>query len=438
GFGKKTQEAILQELARIGAAGKRILLNRAKEFCEPLLKYLKKAEGVKDVAAAGSYRRRRETVGDLDILIIASKQSDIAERVCNYEDVKKVIAKGKSKTSVLLGSDLQVDVRVVPQVSFGAAMVYFTGSKEHCIALRKIGQSKKLKVNEYGVYKGKRRVAGRTEQEVYKKLGLEYIEPELRENRGEIEAAKENNLPKLIKREDIRGDFHVHSNYTDGHNTIEEMAEAARELGYKYIAITDHSQNVTVAGGLKPREVEKQIAEIDKLNKKLKGITILKGSEVDILEKGDLDLPDEILEQLDIVVCSVHSHLKLSRDKQTKRIIKAMDNPNFNILGHPTGRLINERGPYDVDMEAVVKAAAERGVMLELNSHFDRLDLDDMNCKMAKDNGVMIVISTDAHRTGHFDFMEFGIGQARRGWLEAKDILNTRPLAEVKKILKRS
>ena len=274
-------------------------------------------------------------------------------------------------------------------------MVYFTGSKEHNIAIRKIAIQKKFKLNEYGIYRGDEQVAGKTETEVYKKLGLRNIEPELREDRGEVEAARENKLPHLVSLEDIKGDLHVHSSHTDGRNTIEEMAHAAKELGYEYIAITDHSQHVTVAGGLKPKEVLKELKEIDKVNDKLKEFTILKGTEVDILEDGKLDLPDEILNELDIRVCSVHYKFNLSKIKQTERIIKAMDNKYFNIFAHPTGRLINERNPYDFDMEEVMKAAKDKGCMLELNAHPDRLDLNDIHCKMAKDMGLKIVISTD-------------------------------------------
>jgi DNA polymerase (family 10) len=400
GFGKKTEQNILEEIERLEKEQtKRKKLTVAEEIAEPLMKYLKKADGIKDICIAGSYRRRKETVKDLDILVTCKRGSNIMDHFTGYEDVQKVVSKGKTRSTVLLRSNFQVDLRVVQQLSYGAALVYFTGSKEHNIAIRKIGIKKNYKLNEYGVFKGKKRVAGKTESEVYKKLSLSYIEPELRENRGEVEAAQKGKLPKLITLEDIKGDLHVHSKYTDGHNTIEEMALAAKKTGYKYIAITDHSQHVTVAGGLKARDLRKQLEEIDKINEKLKGITILKGTEVDILEDGGLDLPEEIIKELDLRVCSVHYKFNLSGKKQTERIIKAMDNPYFNILAHPTGRLINERDPYEMDMEQIIKAAKEKKCLLEINAHPDRLDLNDIYCKMAKDAGVKVAISTDAHQT---------------------------------------
>jgi DNA polymerase (family 10) len=438
GFGKKTEQNILEEIERLEKEQtKRKKLTVAEEIAEPLMKYLKKADGIKDICIAGSYRRRKETVKDLDILVTCKRGSNIMDHFTGYEDVQKVVSKGKTRSTVLLRSNFQVDLRVVQQLSYGAALVYFTGSKEHNIAIRKIGIKKNYKLNEYGVFKGKKRVAGKTESEVYKKLSLSYIEPELRENRGEVEAAQKGKLPKLITLEDIKGDLHVHSKYTDGHNTIEEMALAAKKTGYKYIAITDHSQHVTVAGGLKARDLRKQLEEIDKINEKLKGITILKGTEVDILEDGGLDLPEEIIKELDLRVCSVHYKFNLSGKKQTERIIKAMDNPYFNILAHPTGRLINERDPYEMDMEQIIKAAKEKKCLLEINAHPDRLDLNDIYCKMAKDAGVKVAISTDAHQTEHLNYMRFGIGQARRGWMESEDVVNTKSVKQLKKLLSR-
>jgi DNA polymerase (family 10) len=438
GFGEKTAQNILEEISRLEQEQtKRLKLPAAEEIAEPLLMYLKKAKGVKDVCIAGSFRRRKETVNDLDILVTCQAGSNIMDYFTSYEDVQKVVSKGKTRSTVLLRSSFQVDVRVVPQKSFGAAIVYFTGSKEHNIAIRKLAIQKKLKLNEYGIFKGDKQVAGKTESEVYKKLNLAYIEPELRENRGEVEASIENKLPNLITLENIRGDLHVHSNHTDGHDTIEEIALAAKEKGYEYIAITDHSKHVTVAGGLKPKEVLKELEEIDRINEKLKGITILKGAEVDILEDGSLDHPDDILKELDLSVCSIHYKFNLPKQKQTERIVKAMDNPYFNILAHPTGRLINERSPYDVDIEEVMKAAKDKGCIFELNAYPDRLDLNDIYCKMAKDMGIKIVISTDSHRISHLDYMRFGIGQARRGWLEPEDVVNTRSLDKLKKLLKR-
>jgi DNA polymerase (family 10) len=331
---------------------------------------------------------------------------------------------------------------VVPESSYGSALLYFTGSKAHNIAIRKIAVDKKLKINEYGLFqvKGKKegkQIAGITEKEMYQKIGLSYIEPELRENRGEVEAAQKGKLPKLITLKDIRGDLHTHTNLTDGHNTLEEMAGAAKDLVYEYIANTEHSRHVTVAGGIDAKKLTQQIKKIDRLNKKLKGIVFLKSIEVDILDDGSLDLPNSILKDLDLVVCAIHYKFNLSGEKQTERIIRAMDNPYFNILAHPTGRLINEREPYELDMERIIKAAKQRNCVLELSAHPKRLDLTDIHCKMAKDLGVKVAISTDSHSTHDLDLMRYGIGQARRGWLEPKDVVNTRSLSELRKLLKR-
>ena len=438
GFGQKTEESILQEIqGRQEEHAERTKLVVVERVAKPLIEYLKKTKGVKDIEAAGSYRRRKETVRDLDVLATCKKGADVMNRFVGYEDVQKVVSKGKTRSTVILRSGFQVDLRVVPQVSYGAALHYFTGSKEHNIAIRKMGVKKKLKINEYGVFKGDKRIAGRNEKDVFGKVALPFIEPELRENRGEIEAAQKDKLPKLVALDDIKGDLHVHTKYTDGHYTIQEMAEAAKKRGYKYLAIADHSKHVTVAHGLKAKDLRKQIDEIDKVNEKLKGITVLKGIEVDILEDGSLDLPDSVLKELDLTVCSVHYKFNLSKKKQTDRIIKAMNNPYFAILAHPTGRLINERRPYEIDMERIIKKAKDSGCFLELNAHPDRLDLNDIDAKRAKEIGVKLVISTDAHRIDDLDYMRFGLGQARRGWLEPDDVLNTRGLSDLKKLLKR-
>jgi len=438
GFGKKTEQNLREGIERLQRhKATRTKLAVVAEIAGPLLDYLGGEKGVVNISAAGSFRRRRETVGDLDILVTCRRGSHIMDRFTAYEDVRKVVSKGRTRCTVLLRSGLQVDVRVVRQASYGAALLYFTGSKEHNIAVRKIGVQKNFKLNEYGLFNGRKRVAGKSEAEVYKKIGLSYIEPELRENRGEVEAAQDNNLPELVRPDHIKGDLHIHTKYTDGHNTIEEMARAAQNLGYSYIAITDHSQHVTVAGGLRPKELRKQLEEIDRINDKLDSVTILKGSEVDILADGGLDLPNEVLEELDLCVCAVHYKFNLPRQQQTERIIRAMDNRYFNILAHPTGRLINERPGYDVDTERIITAAAERGCLLELNAHPDRLDLNDIYCKMAKDMGVKVAVSTDSHQAAHLNYMRFGIGQARRGWLEPEDIANTRSIGRLKSLLKR-
>jgi DNA polymerase (family 10) len=440
GFSEKSERKILEEIKRFTGAEKRIKLAAAEQIVRPLIEYLEGIEGVKNVEVAGSFRRRRETVGDLDILVTCESGSAVMDRFVAYEDVREVLARGETKSTVLLRSRFQVDLRVVPQGSFGAALHYFTGSKDHNVAVRTIGVKKGLKINEYGIFRGKeeQRVGGRTEEEVFAAVGLPWIAPELRENRGEIEAAREGRLPKLIGWEDIRGDLHAHTRETDGRSTLEEMVEAARALGYGYLAITEHSRSVTVARGLDPKRLEMQIEAIDRLVDRYPDFRILKGIEVDILEDGSLDLPDHVLSKLDLRVCSIHSRFGLPAEKQTERIIRAMDNPLFNILGHPTGRLIGERDPYAVNMEKIAAAAAERGCFLELNAHPDRLDLTDFHCRMARDMGVKVAVSTDAHYTEDFKFMRFGIDQARRGWLEKDDVLNTRELDDLLALLKRS
>ncbi len=438
GFGEKTEQKILEEIKRLkGEAMGRALLVEAEQIVSPYIEYLKKDKSLKDIAVAGSFRRRRETVGDLDILSTSKENSSLMDIFVNYEDVKKILSKGDTRSSVILRRGIQVDLRVVPEKSYGAALLYFTGSKAHNIAVRKIGQKKNLKINEYGVFKGKKSIAGKTEEDVYKKIGLPYIEPELRENRGEIEAAQKKNLPQLVILKDIKGDLHVHTRATDGRYTLEQMAEAAEERDYSYMAITDHSKKVSVANGLDEKRLAQQIKEIDKLNEKIKNFTLLKSIEVDILEDGSLDLPDDILSRLDLVVCSIHYKFNLPREKQTERIIRALDNPHVNILAHPTGRMLNQREPYQVDMEKVMEAAKERGCFLELNAYPDRLDLDDAYCKLAKEIGLKVAVSTDAHSINDLEFMRFGIGQARRGWLEPSDIINTRGLDELRRLLKK-
>jgi DNA polymerase (family 10) len=439
GFGEKTEENILREIKRGGAQKgekARIKLADAEELAGPLIKYLKQIDGVKKIEIAGSYRRGRETVGDLDILVTHMKGSDVMQRFVDYEDVERVLAKGQTKSSVLMKSNLQVDLRAVPEVSYGAALHYFTGSKEHNIEIRKMGMEKGLKINEYGVFKDDQRIAGKTEKEVFAQVGLPYIEPELRENRGELEAAQDNKLPQLIEIEDIRGDLHTHTDETDGRSSLEQMAQAAVAKGYEYLAICDHSKRVSVSNGMDEKRLSEQIDQIERLNEKLDKIVLLKSIEVEILEDGSLDLPDRILKRLDLVVCAVHYKFRISREKQTERIIKGISNPYVTILSHPTGRLINRREPYELDMESLMKAAKDTGCALELNAQPERMDLNDLYCKMAKENGVMIVISTDAHSTDELNMMKYGIKQARRGWIEADDVLNTKNLQQLLKWIK--
>ena len=438
GFGAKTEESILAETDRHSSGEKRIKLNTAEQFAEPIIDFLKGINGVKEAIVAGSYRRRKETIGDLDILVASANGTSIMNRFVAYEEVKKIVSKGTTRATVILHSGLQVDLRVVPEKSYGAALQYFTGSKAHNITVRTLAIKKGLKMNEYGVFRGETFIAGRNEEEVYAQIGLPYMAPELRENRGEVEAGLHDALPHLITLKDIWGDLHSHSKATDGHFSIKEMAQYAQGKGYEYLAICDHSQHVTIAHGLNVKRLAAQIEEIDRLNQQLQHFKILKGAEVDILENGSLDLPNGILGQLDLTVCAVHYKFNLSRRKQTERIIRAMDNPYFNIFAHPTGRLLNEREPYDLDMEQIMAAALERGCFLEVNAQPVRLDLTDRHCKMAKDMGVKVVISTDAHRTTDLEFMRFGVGQARRGWLEPTDIINTLPLNKLKRLFQRA
>jgi len=360
------------------------------------------------------------------------------DRFVAYDEVKNVLAQGPTRATVVLKSRLQVDVRVVAKDCFGAALQYFTGSKAHNIEIRRLAQERRLKINEYGVFTRNKKVGGDTEESVYRAVGLLWIPPELRENHGEIEAARAGKLPRLVEYSDLKGDLHAHTKATDGHGTIREMAEAARERGLEYLAITEHSRRLTVAHGLDPQRLRKQLAEIDRLNGELKGITILKGIEVDILEDGHLDLPDDVLSELDLVIGAVHSKFNLSRAKQTERILRAMDHPHFTILAHPTGRLLDTREPYDVDMLRIIRQARARGCFLELNAHPERLDLLDVYCQMARDEEVLVAINSDAHSIQDLDNLIYGVGQARRGWLEKKGVLNTRPLKLLLPLLRRT
>jgi DNA polymerase (family 10) len=405
---------------------------------EGLAAYLQQVPGVSQVAAAGSFRRCRETVGDIDILVTADAESPVMEHFTTFEEVRQVLSRGETKSSLVLHSGLQVDLRRVAPESFGAALQYFTGSQAHNIAVRGLGRLRGLKINEYGVFEGEKKIAGDTEESVYRALGLAWIPPELREDRGEIEAAREGRLPELVEAADIQGELHSHTTATDGRNSLEEMALGAKRRGLKYLAVTDHSQYLKMVGGLDVRRLLEQMKDIDRLNARLKGFRLLKGIEVEILEDGNLDLPDSVLKELDIVIGSIHSHFRLPMRQQTERILRAMDHRFFSILGHPSGRLINEREPYAVDMAAVIQKAGERGCFLELNANPQRLDLTDIHCQMAKEAGVLVAINTDAHSVADFGQVICGVGQARRGWLEKKDVLNTRPLKELTRLLKRT
>jgi DNA polymerase (family 10) len=433
GFGPTIENKLLAALEK-PRSEKRFKLSVAEAEAGALAHFLRSCGRV---VVAGSYRRRRDTVGDLDAVVTAKDGAAVGDKLVGYENVVEVLAHGPTRTTVVLRSGLQIDVRAVPEQSYGAAVLYFTGSKAHNIALRAIAVHRGWKLNEYGLFSGKRRVAGATEEDIYKKLGLAFIPPELREDRGEVALARANALPQLVTRADIRGDLHVHSDWTDGTASIEAMAKAAQAQGYAYIALTDHSRRVAMAHGLDPARVNRQGREVDRLNERLRGLTILKGIEVDILKDGLLDLPDTTLSKLDIVVAAVHSFFDLPRDTQTERVIRAMNNPYVSIIAHPTGRLIGEREPYDIDMERVIAAARDVGCHLEINAQPDRLDLNDIHIHAAKQAGVTLAISTDAHSVDGFQYMRFGVDQARRGWLTADDVINTRPLADLRKILRR-
>jgi len=436
GFGDTLEKNILKELARQAGTEGRIYISEAERIAEPLVAYLKQGN-VGRVAVAGSYRRRRETVGDLDVLVTSEVPEKTMARFVTYGEVAEVVSQGSTRSTVHLHSGLQVDLRVVPEESYGAALCYFTGSKAHNVVLRGLANDRDLKLNEYGLLRGEERIAGDTEEGIYAALDLPWIPPVLREDRGEVQAAREGRLPDLVTLEQIRGDLHMHATDSDGTGTIEQMARQALALGYEYIAITDHSPLAPASRCIDAEGLLRQIDEIDRLNEALEGIRVLKAIEVDIREDGSLDLPDDVLSRLDLRVCSVHTAAHLSREKQTERILRAMDNPLFNILGHPTGRVIGQVPAMDLDMEAIMRGALERGCYLELNARPKRLDLDDVHARMARDLGLKVAISTDAHTPEELALMHFGIGQAQRGWLTAEDVLNTRPLDDLLKLLAR-
>lgn len=440
GFGEKTENNILLAVEAHANQAQRFKLAIAAQYANALEKFLATIPCVARVTVAGSYRRMRETVGDLDILLTApaTASKQVVRRFTTYDEVAEILSAGSTRASVILKSGLQVDLRIVEEESYGAALHYFTGSKAHNIAIRRLAQHSGLKINEYGVFRNDTRIAGDTEASVYATLGLAYIPPELRENRGEIAIARSGKLPRLVEQNDLRGDLHVHTTLTDGHNSLREMAQAGLTNCFEYLAITEHSRRLAFAHGLDPMHLAQQCDEIDQLNAELKGITLLKSIEVDILEDGSLDLPDNVLARLDMVVGAIHSGFNLSRAKQTQRILRAMQHPHFTLLAHPTGRLIQRRAPYDVDMLRIIREARNRGCFLELNAHPERLDLLDTQCQMAKEEGVLISINSDAHSVYDFTNLCFGIGQARRGWLGKSDVLNTRPLKELRPLIERT
>jgi DNA polymerase (family 10) len=406
-----------------------------------MVEHLREVKEVEQASLAGSLRRMKETVADVDILIASTQPEPVMEAFVHLPQVERVLSKGSTKSSVVTKDGFQVDVRVVSPESFGAAQHYFTGSKAHNIHIRSLGVERGLKINEYGVFKGEELVGGATEEEVFAAVGLPWIPPELREDQGEIEAAAQSRLPRLVTIEDLRGDLHVHSNWTDGADSIADMAAAAQAKGYAYLAICDHSPTVGITNGLTPERLLAQMAEIDALNQRLTAqgspFRVLKGIEVDIKPDGSLDLPDDLLARLDIVVAAVHTRFNLSMEEMTRRLVRAVENPTVDIIAHPTGRLIARREPYQVDIDMLIDACAACRKALELNAYPERLDLSDLHCRKAKEKGVKVAISTDAHRQGNLEWMAYGVATARRGWLEPPDVLNCLSLEQLLAWLRR-
>jgi DNA polymerase (family 10) len=439
GFGAKTQQKLLEGIAFLGQAGQRVRLDQALALAAEIMDGLRGCPGIQRMELCGSLRRRKETINDIDILVSSEAPAAVMDCFVKLPGVRRVLARGETKSSVELdgprNATIQADLRVVTDAQFPFALHYFTGSKEHNVAVRARAQKYGLKLNEYELAGPERRVKAKDEADLFRALDLEYIPPELREHTGELEAAAEGRIPKLIEADDIQGIFHCHTTWSDGENSVEEMARAAKALGYKYFGIADHSQSLTIARGLTPDRVRKQWHEIDAVNEKLKGITVLKGTECDILPDGALDFDDKLLEQFDYVVASVHSHFGQPQDEMTARIVRAVSNPRVTMLGHMTGRLLLRREGYKVDIEAVLQAAAEHGTLIEINAQPTRLDLDWSHCKRAKALGVPLVINPDAHTTAELELVPFGVSVARRGWLEKGDVFNTRPLGQVMKFL---
>lgn len=451
GFGEKTAERIRQSIADYRKHQGRFLISDADQLVRPLLEHMSEGPGVERLELAGSYRRRQETVGDLDLLVLCEADgADVMEHFTSYQGVERIESAGGTRGTVVLSSGIQVDLRILPERSYGAALHYFTGSKEHNVEIRKMGVKRGLRINEYGVFEipegadpeemekeEGERIGGRTEEEVYDAVGLPWIAPELRQNRGEIEAAREDELPELVTLDDIRGDLQMHSTWTDGKNSIEEMARACKERGYAYLALTDHSQAVTMVGGLTPQKARDQWKEIDEAREAVEGFTIFRSCEVDILRDGSLDLPDDVLEDLDLVLVSVHSYMNLGKKEQTERVVKALGHPLVDVLAHPTGRLINQREPYEIDVEDVLQAALEHDVAVELNANPNRLDLSDVHVFRARELGLKVTINTDAHSIQTLDNMRYGVDQARRAWLEKGDVLNALSADELRSWLDR-
>jgi DNA polymerase (family X) len=435
-FKQKTEENILRSIEFAKKIRGRFILGFTLPLIRGIEGKLKALPEVKKAVAAGSVRRMKETIGDVDFLVVSDNPRKVADFFVSMPEVLQVMEKGSTKSAVKLKTGMNADIRILPEKSFGAALQYFTGNKDHNIALRKIAQSKDWKLSEYGIFHEEKQIAGETEEEVYQKLGLAWIAPELRENTGEIEAAQKKELPQIIGYKDLKGDLQVHTNWTDGANSIEEMADQAKKNGLEYIVVSDHSKTLVMTGGLDEKDLQKQRKEIDQVNKKLEGIMVLQGVELNILKDGAVDLSDAALKSLDVASAAVHSYFDLSREKMTKRVLKAIENPNIDILLHPTAREIQKRDPIQLDMEKLTEAAKETGTILDVDSYPDRLDLKDEHIRKAVRAGTKLGISSDAHSTAHLHYLELGVAQARRGWATARDVVNTRKLEEFQKMLK--
>lgn len=440
GFGVKKEENILEAIEVHRGGHGRMLISVALPIAEEIVSYLKGSAPLQRIDYVGSLRRMKETIGDVDLLAISDNPKEVMKAFVEMKGVKKVISRGPTRSSIVLKEkDVEVDIRVISEPSYAAALMYFTGSKDHNIALRKEAIKGGYKLSEYGLFESRNKpLPIKSEVEIYRKLGMDYIAPELRENRGEIDAARKGTLPQLVSEKDIRGDFHIHTSYSDGSNSIEEMVNAAQDLGYEYMAITDHSPSARIARGMDEKKIRKQWKEIDRVAEKYKNkIKVLKGAEVNILNGGELDYPEEILEELDIVIGSVHSSFKMPKEKMTGRILKALENEHLDILGHPTGRLIGKRSPYDADYPRIFEAAAKNGKVLEIDGQPERMDLNDSNILAAREHGAKFCIDTDSKSTSNLGNMRYGLGLARRGWLTKEDVVNTRPYGKLKAVFKR-
>lgn len=441
GFGKKSEQNILEGIEFVKANTGRMLMGYARLHLKTLLGEMASLREIKNISMAGSLRRMKETIGDIDILAVSDNPQKTIGHFINRPEVIKVWQHGERKSSVRVEGNYDIDLLLIEEGSWGAALQYFTGNKSHNIKVRNIAIENDWKLNEYGLFSedpakaGQARIAGRTEKEIYNKLGMSWIEPELRTDHGEIEAVQKGKLPNIAEYEDIKGDLQMHSNWTDGDNSIKEMAESAKELGHSYIAITDHSKTLKMTGGLNSKELKEQAKEIDEVNEEIEGITVLKGSEVEILKDGSLDLDDKTLSQLDLVGAAIHSNFNMGKEEMTERVLKALENPYINILYHPTGRLIQKRKAFEVDIEKVIEKAAKNNVALEINSFPDRLDLKDEHVRIAINKGAKLAINTDSHHKDHLIYIEFGIGQARRGWAQKEDIINTLSIEKLKNFL---